>query len=177
MIARAFPVTRVLVCLLLAALAWGTWAEIRVARAKTSIAQAEQALQAEKRDRAEKFAQAVEKARAEDAATIASQAKALKVNHDQIQALRADVGRLRSVTGGLRDDLARIRADAAAAASDPSASAASKAAATAGAVLAELLDRCSERRAELARYADEARTAGALCVATYDALPIGPPSP
>ena len=37
-------------------------------------------------------------------------------------------------------------------------------------VLTELFGRCSERRAELARYADDARTAGQTCQRAYDAL-------
>lgn len=177
MISSVFTVRRVLVILLAAALAWGFWGELRVSRVKAQLAQAEAALQTEKRDRAEKLAEGIEQARKDDQATINRQAAALETNHAQIQSLRADVSRLRSATGGLRSELDKIRAAARAAAekADPSASDAGKTAATAVAVLADLLGRCSERRAELAEYADEARIAGQACERSYDALTMEKP--
>lgn len=42
------------------------------------------------------------------------------------------------------------------------------------AMLTELLGQCSERRAELARFADEAASAGRLCERSYDALKLKP---
>lgn len=42
------------------------------------------------------------------------------------------------------------------------------------AVLTELLGQCSERRAELARFADEAASAGRLCERSFDALKVKP---
>ena len=173
-----FPVLRVLVALLLAALVWGTWGEYRIAALKVEKAESEAALQAEKRDRAEKLADGIEQARKDDAAVIAAQRKELDHATTQYRTLQRDVDRLRTATGSLREQLAKIRdaASAAASAADPAATFAGKTAAETVSVLTDLLGRCSERRAELARYADDARQAGELCERSYDALTVTGPA-
>lgn len=168
---------RILVVLLLAATTWGVWGEIRASNLRAEVAEGRSALQAEKRDRAEKLAEGVEKARKQDLATITAQQEALDYATTQARELQRDVDRLRAATGSLRNELAKIRdtASAAASASDPAATFAGKTAAEAVSVLADLLGQCSERRAELARYADDARSAGELCERSYDALTVTGP--
>lgn len=177
MISRTSVAGRVMVALLIAAMAWGVWGEMRVANMRAQVAEAETALQVEKRDRAEKLADGIEQARKDDAAVIAAQRKELDRATIQTRALQRDIDRLRSATGSLRSELTKIRnaAGAAASAVDPTATLAGKTAAETVSVLADLLGRCSERRAELARYADDARHAGELCERSYDALTVTGP--
>lgn len=177
MIPRISVASQVMVALLIAAVTWGVWGEVRVANLRAQVAQGESALQAEKRDRAQKLADGIEQARKDDAAVIAAQRKELDRATTQARALQRDVDRLRTATGSLRSELARIRnaAGAAASAVDPTATLAGKTAAETVSVLADLLGRCSERRAELARYADDARHAGELCERSYDALTVTGP--
>lgn len=178
MISRTLVAGRVMVALLIAAMTWGVWGEVRVANLRAQVAQGESALQAEKRDRAEKLADGIEQARKDDAAVIAAQRKELDHATTQYRTLQRDVDRLRTATGSLREQLAKIRdaASAAASAADPAATFAGKTAAETVSVLTDLLGRCSERRAELARYADDARQAGELCERSYDALTVTGPA-
>ena len=80
----------------------------------------------------------------------------------------ADARRASAANGSLQSELAATRA--AFAASDAAASASGQAAGQTIAVLTELLGRCSDRRRELARYADQAAGSGQLCEQSYDAL-------
>ena len=77
------------------------------------------------------------------------------------KAAEADVGRAAAAGRGLQQQLAAARARYAVAA--PGAAGECQAASAAVAVLADLLGRCSERRRELARFADESYAAGRVC--------------
>lgn len=117
------------------------------------------------------------KARADDAAERRIEqvrAKRLQENLDAERLARLDIeaSARRAVAAdvGLRGELARLSARARAASADPAAAGEREAAAAAVPMLAGLLQQCSERRTELARYADEARVAGLTCQRAYDGL-------
>ncbi len=161
---------RLLAVLLLLAVLWGCWAEIRVAQAGAELARAEAALSKERQDRAQALDAGIEQARQADLRTITKQREALNAAETQTEALQRDRDRSAAASRSLRDQLAAERARAAAAAADPQATEGCRAAGASAAVLAELLGRCSERRRELAEYADRARIAGQLCQQSYEAL-------
>lgn len=156
------------VALLLAVLvAVWQWREATAADGRARIANgAARAAQQAQRDEAK--ARGVERARADKLQ------EALNEAHTKRLAAEADARRAAVADVGLRGELARLAARARAAAQDPAAAAEREAALAAVPVLTELLGRCSERRTELARYADDARLAGRLCERAYDALTIYP---
>lgn len=78
---------------------------------------------------------------------------------------------------GLRDELQATRAELDALKNNPAATPSCKAAAEAGAMCAYLLGRCSDRRRELAQFAEDSARAGDLCVGTYEALNTTGPVP
>lgn len=89
------------------------------------------------------------------------------------QAAEAAARRATAAVSGLSGELAATKAAFAADAfaADAAASAAGRAsAAQAITVLADMLGQCSERRRELASYADAAAGAGQACEQSYDAL-------
>lgn len=97
--------------------------------------------------------------------------KQSEVVHAQVQATQAAdaaADRARADRNRLHDALAAVVA--AHATPDPAAPAHCPPANPAAAVLAGLLDRCVERREELARFADRAWIAGEACERSYDAL-------
>lgn len=122
-------------------------------------------------------AAAEREARAQDAAERRIEqvrAKRLQENLDAERQARLDVeaSARRAVAAdvSLRGELARLASRARAAGADPAAASERAAAAASVPVLAGLLEQCSERRTELARYADEARIAGLTCQRSYDGL-------
>ena len=161
---------RLLALLLLLAVLWGCWAEMRIAQAGAELARAEAALSKERQDRAQALAAGIEQARQADLETITKQRDALNAAETQTEALQRDRDRAAAASRSLRDQLAAERARATAAAADPKATEGCRAAGASAAVLAELLGRCSDRRRELAGYADRARIAGQLCQQSYEAL-------
>lgn len=161
---------RLLAVLLVLAVLWACWAEIRVAQADAELATADAALSKERQGHAEALAAGIKQAREDDLETINSQRKALDAAQTQTDALQIDRDRAAAASRSLRDQLAAERARATAAAADPQATENCRAAGATAAVLTELLDRCSDRRRELAEYADRARIAGQLCQKSYEAL-------
>jgi hypothetical protein len=126
--------------------------------------------ESEKRAAAEQYAHSIEKARKEAAYTQkliqeAQDAEIKKREAAEAARRRADVN-----ARSLRDDLQATRAELAALKDDPFASPRCKAAAASGAMCADLLGRCSERRRELAEFAESSARAGELCVQSYEAL-------
>lgn len=85
----------------------------------------------------------------------------------KLEKARADAAAAAAAGGRLRAKLAAIQRSAG---SDTTAAAIRSATGTAAAVLADVLGRCSERREDLARYADAARESGRACERAYDAL-------
>lgn len=116
-------------------------------------------------------------ARAQDAAERRTElvwAKRLQENLDAERIARhqveTDARRAAVADSSLRGELARLASRARAAGQDSAVAGEREAALSAIPVLTELLGRCSERRTELARYADDARVAGQVCQRAYDAL-------
>lgn len=167
---------RLLGLLLLLAVLWGGWAEIRAARAGAAQAHAEAELSKERQERAQALATGIEQARLADLQTITTQREALNAAQTKTDDLQRDRDRAAAASRSLRDQLATERARATAAAADPQAAEGCRAAGASAAVLAELLGRCSDRRRELADYADRSRIAGELCQQSYEALKLHPSS-
>lgn len=167
----AFPVLRVLVALLLAALAWGVWAELRCAGLRTDIATLKQERAQEREQLAAAQTVAVEKARAEERRAAFRIQETLDADHLHQQAVQTALRRSDAAARSLRDQLAVTRsAFDALRAQDSAAPEECRAAAQAGAVCADLLGQCSERRRELALFAEQSASAGAVCVGSYRAL-------
>lgn len=133
------------------------------AKVRTEFADYRAAAQRQAREATE--AHALETARRIKVQSEVVHAEALKT-----QAAAADGVRAAAADSGLRNETARLAARGRAAAGDPALAADRQAAGATEAVLAELLGRCSERRRELAGYADSARIAGETCERAYDAL-------
>ncbi|RZJ08025.1 MAG: DUF2514 family protein [Rubrivivax sp.] len=159
----------VAVALLLALLGW-QWGRAEHAGRRADTFKTE-------RDSARGQVTAERTARAEDAAERRKEqvlAKRLQENRDaEIIARRqveADSRRAAVADSSLRGELARLASRARAAGQDSAVAGEREAALSAVPVLTELLGRCSERRTELARYADDARVAGQVCQRAYDAL-------
>ena len=132
----------------------------------------------DKQARAEAHAKALKEAIALERAVNVK----LKEAHDAETRRReaADVARRRATaeSRSLHDELQATRAELDALKNDPSTSPGCKAAAEAGAMCSVLLGRCSDRRAELADFAERSAGAGQFCVRAYEALtPTGPPGP
>lgn len=164
------PLCALLAALLAAALLWAGWAEIRVAQTRVGLAQARADLSQERQDRAQALAIAIDKARRADLQTITQLRTALNDAQTQTDALQRDRDRAAHAARSLREQLATERARAASAAADTGAPEGCRATAATAAVLTDLLVRCSDRRRELADYADRARIAGQLCQRSYEAL-------
>lgn len=129
------------------------------------------------RDTARSLVNAERAARAEDAVERRKElalAKRLQENLDaeRLARLNVEASARRAVAAdvGLRGELARLASRARAAGADSAAAGEREAALAAVPVLAGLLQQCSERRTELARFADESRLAGQTCERAYSAL-------
>lgn len=148
----------VLAWVLMAVLAWGGWQRWQVIRQadelRTVTAQVEAANAA--------VLAATETARRATALQEIVDDQTLKLD-----AARADAAAATAAGQRLRAQLAAYRR---AAGQDSTSAAVRSATDTATSVLADLLSRCSERREELAQYADTARGAGKTCERAYDAL-------
>ena len=106
----------------------------------------------------------------ETARRIKTQSEVIDAQVLKTQAAQAAAARAAAVAGSVRSETDRLAARGRAAAADPALGPEGQAAGAAAAVLAELLGRCSDRRRELAGYADQARIAGEACVGAYEAL-------
>lgn len=150
----------VAIAVLVALLAWqaraALLAEAELAQVKEAAATA-QALQADRHAQ-------------ETARRIKVQSEVINAEVLRTQEARAAAGRAAAAHDGLRDELADLASRARAAAADPTAAAEREAAAQSAAVLADLLGQCSERRRELAAFADAAHIAGSTCQRSYEAL-------
>lgn len=131
-------------------------AEAELAQVKEAAATA-QALQADRHAQ-------------ETARRIKVQSEVIHAEVLRTQEARAAAGRAAAAHDSLRDELADLAGRARAAAADPAAAAEREAASQAAAVLADLLGQCSERRRELAAFADAAHIAGDTCRRSYEAL-------
>lgn len=148
----------VLAWVLMAVLAWGGWQRWQVIRQadelRTVTAQVEAANAA--------VLAATETARRATALQEIVNEQTLKLD-----AARADAAAATAAGQRLRAQLAAYRRTAG---QDSTSAAIRSATSTSASVLADLLSRCSERREELAQYADIARGAGKTCERAYDAL-------
>lgn len=157
------------IVVLLAALGW-QWGAAEKAGRRAETFKTE-------RDNARSQVVAEQKARAQDAEERRIEnvrAKRLQEILDAESIARADLQaaarRAAVADSSLRGELARLAGRARAAGADPAATAEREAALAAVPVLTGLLDQCSQRRTELARFADESRLAGQTCERAYDAL-------
>jgi hypothetical protein len=151
------------VALLVAVLALGiaAWKHIEAERARTQLNELRLAVAESTKRQA--IANQQEGARRVFRQTEAIHAQVLKT-----EAAAASADRARRERDGLRSDLAAVVA--AATGPHPAAAAQCPTAQPAVAVLAGLLDRVTEEREELARFADRAWLAGEACQRSYDAL-------
>lgn len=142
-------------------LALSGWQYLRAERA-------ENALEKERSQIAQQVAREVSKARADERrrTVIIQEAQ----DADVAARRKAETDARRAVAAGisLQHQLAAVRAAYVSSHTDAAAERAS--AGEAIAVLTDLLSRCSERRRDLARFADEAHGAGQLCERTYTSL-------
>lgn len=165
------PIVQILAALLLAALAWGAWAELRCAGLRSELATLGQQHAKQREQLATAQTQAVEQARTEERRTNFRRQETLDADHLHQQAVQAALRRSDAAARSLRDQLAVTRAAfTALVAHDSAASEECRAAAQAGAVCTDLLGQCSERRRELALFAEGSASAGAVCVGSYRAL-------
>lgn len=151
----------VLAALLAAALAVAGWQYLRAERAETTLAQ-------ERAHVERQVAAAVTQARSEEQRRTLKIMEAKDAEFIARQKDQADARRAVAAGVGLQHQLAAIRS--AYTSSHTEAAAERASAGQAIAVLTELLDRCSERRRELARFADDAYRAGKTCERSFDAL-------
>ena len=150
--------------------------EWRDRAADAEVAQLKASFEVERADAATAQTAAVERARADERRTQHRIQEVLDAEHIQRQALAAARARADARARGLHDQLAVTRAAfAALVAHDSAASQECRAAAAAGAVCTELLGRCSDRRRELAQFAEDSNLAGQTCVGAYRALTIAAP--
>lgn len=160
--------TKTLIVALLLAMLAAVW-QWREATAEGARADAEKAA----RQGFEQRLQETAAARTEETRRADRLQEALDAAHKERLAVEADARRAVSADVSLRGELSRLASRARAAAQDSAAAAEREAAIAAVPVLTEMLGQCSERRTELARYADEARAAGQLCERAYDSLNAG----
>lgn len=156
------PRLPVLAWVLMAVLAWGGWQRMQLMGAQSQLAEAAGQV-AQANAAVEAAAESIRLAKQQEA-VIREQAATLK-------RARADAAAAAGAHGRLLAQLDAIRA--AGARDDSTATAVGQAASTAAAVLADVLGRCSERRRELAVYADDAREAGTACERIHDGLTRG----
>lgn len=162
-------VRSIVAALLLAASVWGgySWRDRRADADLSKLLAAHAATKAAE----------VEKARNDERRTQYRIQETLDAEHFRRLKSEAAARRADAVHRGLRDDLAVARlAFDALAAHDSTATEECRAAAETGAVCADLLGRCSERRLALAHYADDAAGAGQVCVGAYRALMLVAPA-
>jgi hypothetical protein len=151
---------------------------VRATKAEAEIATLVAKHEKATKERAERFARDLTRAVAEERAVQRQLQEAQDAETRRREAADAARHRANAAVVGLRDELADLRAELDAIKGNPAASPGCKAAAEAGAMCAHLLGRCSERRRELAEFAESSAGAGQLCVSAYEALtPPGPPGP
>jgi len=162
------PQALLLALALALALGFGAGWSWRGAKADTAAAQAKtEALLTRNR--------ALQQQREATNATLKAYAEARDAEHLKRQENEAAGRRAESAHRSLLDELAATRT--ALAQRDPTSAAGCQAASQTAAMCTELLGVCSERRTELARFADRLATAGEYCVGAYQALTPTPTHP
>lgn len=165
------PILQILVALLLAALAWGVWAELRCASLKADIEAIQHSFAKQREQLATAQTKAVEKARADERRITHAIQEKLDAEHRLRLTREASERRAAAAVGGLRDDLATARAalDALAAA-DSAASSECRAAAKTASVCTGLLRTCEDESLIVARFAENSHAAARTCAGSYRAL-------
>lgn len=154
-------IARGLAIALAAAVAVAGWQYLRAERAEKTLAQTLARI-------ATQVADQVAQARAEERRHAHKIQEAQDAEVLIRRQAEADARRAVAAGVGLQQQLAAVRAAYVSSHTDTAAERAS--AGEAVALLADLLGRCSERRRELARFADEAHGAGQLCERAFDAV-------
>lgn len=114
--------------------------------------------------------EAVTKARAEGERRYANLMEIATNAQTELDRARADAAGAADAAGRLRQRIAALAAARCPAASDTAAAGSSAPAEPAGDLLADVQRRLDEAATDLAGFADRARTAGAACERSYDAL-------
>lgn len=161
---------QLLLAALVGALALAGCQYIRAERAQKATADARAEFAAYRADAMAAAAKAADDNARETARRLQVQSEVIHAEVQRSQAIQVAAARAAAAHDSLRSELARIAARGRAAAADPEAGPESQAAGAAAAMLADLLDRCSARRRELAEFADRAHSAGLACQRSYDAL-------
>lgn len=164
---------QLLVAALVGALALAGWQYLRAERAEKATADVRAEFASYRADAMAAAARAADDNARETARRLHVQSEVIHAEVQRFQQIQAGAARAAAAHDGLRGELARIAARGRAAAADPQAGPESQAAGSASAMLADLLDRCSARRRELAEFADRAHSAGLACQQSYDALTGG----
>lgn len=107
--------------------------------------------------------------RAETARRYEQQHEAINAAYEELEVARRDAAAAAATGQRLRAQIASLTASCRAA-SDPGTAATGTAASPAGDLLERVQSRLGEATEAIARYADEARTAGLACERSYDAL-------
>jgi len=136
---------------------WGGWQRVQLVQVRAEMATA--------------IARAQGEAAQETARRLAAQEEIVREHQAKAERARRDAAAAAGAAGRLRARLDAVHAEHTA---DTTAAAVRSAADTAAAVLADMLGRCSDRRTELAGYADQAAGAGRACERAYDALSATP---
>ncbi|MNO89353.1 hypothetical protein D3C76_808320 [compost metagenome] len=144
--------------------------EIRVGAGKTEASAARSELSDYRLEVAERDRRAVTQAREEEQRRAEAQEEARA--HAQEERTIADAGAADADTAGerLRSDANQLAATVGCTGTDTAAVARGEAATRAAMVLSDLLTRADARAGELAKAYDQARIAGDLCEASYNAL-------
>ena len=166
-----FPVVRVLLALLLAALAWGALAEIRCAGLRADIEVIQHSFAKQREQLATAQTREVEKARTEERRTAFRIQENLDAEHRLRLAREASERSAVAAVAGLRDDTATYRAALAAlAAADSAPSRECRAAAQTASVCTGLLDQCEGESLEVAGFAERSHAASRTCAGNHRAL-------
>jgi len=126
--------------------------------------------EAEAKERAQRHADEVSRILTEERSAQRKIQEAMNAEVEQRTAAEAARRKSDAAAVRLRDQLQATRAELADLQADPGTSESCKAAAATGAVCADLLGQCSDRRRELAAFAESSARAGDLCVRTYEAV-------
>lgn len=161
---------RLAIAVALLALSFISGYAVRDKSAEAEIAKLNAVHAAEKTKRAEQHAEDIERVRTEERNTQRKIQEALDAENAKRTAAEAARRKSDAAAVGLRNQLQATRTELADLQADPSTSERCQAAAATGAVCTDLLGQCSERRRELAAFAESSARAGDLCVRTYQAL-------
>jgi hypothetical protein len=161
---------RVLAVLLFLAGVFSAGYIVRGYKADAEIAELKAEFAKDKQAQAERHTKAIKEAIALERAVIVKLQEAQDAEIRRREAAEAARRRADAASRSLHDELQATRAQLAGIQNDPGASPSCKAAAATASVCSVMLGQCSDRRRELADFAERSASAGELCVGAYQAL-------